>query len=132
MAKNNKLPPFKEIKIKSVSDKRGSICILNKNTHFFFTIKRIYFFLNRKNNTIRGFHSQKTNHSIFVPTMGKFRIKLSHNNKDYDKIISANSNKAIYIGPGVWREINTINKKFSCFIINSKYYDKKDYNFKIK
>ena len=30
MVKKNKLPPFKEIKIKFVNDKIGSICILNR------------------------------------------------------------------------------------------------------
>ena len=132
MAKKNKLPPFKEIKIKSVSDKRGSICILNKNTHFFFTIKRIYFFLNRKNNTIRGFHSQKTNHTIFVPISGKFIIKLKNKNNQVKINLNAKNNQALYIKPKIWREIQIKNKSFTCFIINSHFYNSKDYIFKLE
>jgi dTDP-4-dehydrorhamnose 3,5-epimerase-like enzyme len=121
--------PFKEIKIKTFKDSRGSIGILNKNIHFKFDIKRIYFFQNTKNKIIRGFHSQKKNHCIFVPLQGKFRLKLLYKKKKYNKLLSAKSFKSVYIAPKVWREIETINKNFSCIIINSKLYDKRDYNF---
>ncbi len=122
--------PFKEIKIKQFRDHRGSIGILNKHKHFKFDIKRLYFFQNNKNKIIRGFHSQKKNHCIFLPLQGKFRVKLIYKKKRYNKIIFAKSFKAIYIAPKVWREIETINKNFSCIIINSKFYDKRDYSFK--
>lgn len=129
MKSKSKVIPFKEIKLDEFSDKRGTICVLNKSKQYNFEIKRIYFFQNKKNDIIRGFHSQKKNHCIFVPVYGKFKIKLNFKDKTYNRVISAASKKAIYIGPGVWREILTVNKTFSCFIINSKFYDKKDYNF---
>lgn len=123
---------YKLINLKSWKDKRGEIVIMSKNKEFNFNIKRIYFFKNSTNNVTRGFHSQKKNHCIFVPISGKYIIKLKNKFGEIKINLNSKNNQAIYIKPKIWREIIIKNKSFSCFIINSHFYNRKDYIFKLE
>jgi dTDP-4-dehydrorhamnose 3,5-epimerase-like enzyme len=123
---------YKIIDLQSWKDDRGEINIINKGKDFNFDIKRIYFFKNKINNITRGFHAQKKNHSIFVPINGNFIITLRNKTKKVRIHINSKNNQAIYIKPKIWREIIVKNKNFSCFIINSHFYNKNDYIFDIK
>ncbi len=123
---------YKIINLKTWSDHRGTINILSDGKEFKFKIKRIYFFQNKMNNVTRGMHAQIKNHSIIVPITGTFLIKLRDKNKIKKIILNSKENKALYIKPKVWREIYIKEKKFSCFVLNSHFYFKKDYIFKLE
>ena len=123
---------YQLIDLKSWKDSRGEIVIMSKNKEFKFNIKEFIFFRNNLDNITRGFHSQKTNHTIFVPISGKFIIKLKNKNNKVKINLNAKNNQALYIKPKIWREIQIKNKSFTCFIINSHFYNSKDYIFKLE
>jgi len=123
---------YKIINLKTWKDKRGTINIINKGKEFKFEIKRIYFFQNKIDDVTRGMHAQIKNHSILVPITGTFIVKLMYKNKEKKIKLKSNDNKALYIMPKVWREIYIKEKKFSCFVLNSHFYSKKDYIFKLE
>lgn len=123
--KDFKLPnskDMKEIDLKHIKDKRGSIDILED--HINFNINRV-FFINAPAGSIRGGHGHKKCKMLLVCPKGKIEIVVN-NGSGRERVLLDDSSKAIYLDPEDWHIMNFIED--SVLVVQaSQKYNKDDY-----
>ena len=119
MKKKIFLIPLKNIKKKK-------IFIYQKNV---FNIQRLYFHQDLKKGYIFGSHAHRYSRQIFMCILGSVKISVLLNNKKKIYILN-NPLKALHIGSGIWKQIETLsNNSILCSLSNKKF-DKNDYIYK--
>lgn len=114
---------FKETKC--VTDNFGKINIF-ENFFSSFLVNRIYLISDVKEGTIRGNHSHKELHQLLISVNGSISIDVDDGTIKKTVILNS-SNRALYIGPNVWRTM-TWNDNFATLIVlASKTFDEDDY-----
>jgi hypothetical protein len=110
----------------TIDDDSTLIPINLDNINAPFLIKRIYFLHNLKNFSKRGFHSHKNLHQLILCTHGSFKIKIDDSLNQ--KIYSLNdSSFALYLKPGLWRELFDFAPNSICLVLASDVYSEEDY-----
>ena len=91
-----------------------------------FNIKRIYYITHVKRFTIRGHHAHKELLQIIWCPYGSIEILLDDG---VDKVIYIldSPEKAIKIGPGIWREMKWLQSDSVLCVAASDYYNEDDY-----
>lgn len=106
------------------SEKMSSISIVELN--FSFELKRVYTIANVKKDTIRGLHAHKNLEQVAWCPYGVIEITLN-DTTNIRKIVLDTPEKAIFIGPGVWREMKWLKSNSVLCVAASKHYDEDDY-----
>ena len=88
---------------------------------------RIYFLSDIKRSSIRGNHAHKKLHQLFIALAGDCKIIFKDENSQEVVHISENDSNAIYVPPGIWREIYNASEQFILIVFASDIYDEKDY-----
>lgn len=120
------------IKIPSINDKRGSLCVLENNKSVPFKIKRIYYIFDVPSETDRGGHAHKKLRQLFIPISGSFSIRLKWGDQIKDFQLN-NPKKGLYVGQMVWRELYNFSSGAVCLVLASENFLKRDYirNYKM-
>lgn len=92
----------------------------------FFQIKRIYSIYNVNFNIVRGHHAHKELLQIIWCPYGSIEILLDDG---VDKVIYIldSPEKALKIGPGIWREMKWLKSDSVLCVAASEHYDEEDY-----
>ena len=118
----------KKIKIKNISDERGSLCVVESNLNINFVIKRVYYIHQVPKGFKRGSHAHKNLHQFFIALSGEFDLKV--NDGSSEKIIHMNNpSEGVYLPPMIWRELENFSNTAICFVLASENYQKSDYIF---
>ena len=89
-------------------------------------LNRIYYIYNVKKNHRRGFHAHKKLEQLAWCPYGSIEITLDNgNSKNIYKLDSPE--KALYIGPGIWREMKWLKTGSVLCVAASELYDEDDY-----
>jgi quercetin dioxygenase-like cupin family protein len=105
---------------------KKNLYIYQKNV---FNIKRFYFHNNLKKGYTFGVHAHKYSSQIFICIHGSFKFSLLLNNKKKIYILD-NPLKALYIGSGIYKKIETISKNSILCSFSNKKFNKNDYIYK--
>lgn len=116
----------KFLKIDMKIDKRGNLGIIEyKNLPF--KIKRTYYLNSMPINAKRAGHAHKKLNQLLICLNGKSIIKLSNGKKTLSLLLKKNFNKALWLKPGIWREIINLDKNSVIIVLASDKYIESDY-----
>lgn len=113
--------------IKKVTDKRGSLCVLEYgNVKLPFLIQRIYYLFDFDLLSKRGVHAHMELQQVLICLSGSFKILLDDGQSKKELILDR-PDLGLYIPPGIWREIETDKSSTICLVLASSIYTECDY-----
>jgi dTDP-4-amino-4,6-dideoxygalactose transaminase/dTDP-4-dehydrorhamnose 3,5-epimerase-like enzyme len=116
----------KEIVVKTFTDKRGKLSVLELSKECGFTVKRIYYLYDFKK-TIRGSHAHKNLKQCIICLKGSAKIYFNKGDKNQEIYHLHKPNKAILIHGCIWKDIQEVKKNTILLVLASEKYYKNDY-----
>lgn len=109
-----------------IPDERGNLCSIENSTGLPFDINRVYYLYDVPTQSRRGGHAHVALQQLLIPISGSFSVSVASRSgtKKYNLY---EPNKALYIGPFVWRELLEFSSNAVCLVLASMAYDEKDY-----
>ena len=105
---------------------KGSISVVENNITIPFDVKRAYYLYDIPGGESRGGHAHKMLHQLMMAVSGSFRVILDDGKKK--RTISLNRPyQALYIVPGIWRELDDFSSGSVCLVLASELYSEADY-----
>ena len=115
---------------KKIIDSKGELYVSELNKLFKFSIKRIFFFFGKKNNT-RGKHAHKTCTQIIFLISGSVEIMISDGSNS-KRILLNKLGQYVVIYKKIWSEQKFLTVNSKILVCCDKAYDKKDYIYNLK
>ncbi|MEY4273269.1 MAG: TDP-4-oxo-6-deoxy-alpha-D-glucose-3,4-oxoisomerase [Bacteroidota bacterium] len=109
--------------IKSFS---GNITVLQNDNKAPFQVKRIYYLYDVPVGAERGGHSHYELEQLVVAASGSFTFILDDGENKKEFFLN-NPSEALYIKPGIWREIKNFSSGSICLVLASEIYLESDY-----
>lgn len=110
-------------------DHRGSLISLEENSKCIpFSIKRVYYIFDTKEDIIRGKHAHKELEQIVISVSGECDFFVD-NGFEQQVIKMDHPSKAIHIRNMVWREMMNFSEDCVLLVLASEHYDLNDYIF---
>lgn len=107
---------YKLLKVDSYADERGLLYVLENGTPLPIVISRCFWIKNVPSDQIRGAHAHRTCGEIIVAACGSFEVKVT-NGACTETIILDNSEKALYIPPYTWCELQNFSAGALCLCL---------------
>jgi dTDP-4-dehydrorhamnose 3,5-epimerase-like enzyme len=123
----NNLEKIKLIDIPKISDPdgRGNLSYIEKDI-LPFKIERVYYLYDIPSDSTRGGHAHKELQQSLIALSGSFDVVVDDGNER--KSISMNKpTKALFIPPGIWREIENFSSGSICLSLVSDTFKEADY-----
>jgi dTDP-4-dehydrorhamnose 3,5-epimerase-like enzyme len=117
---------IKFIQFQSHGDDRGSLVSLEDHKNIPFTIERVYYLFNTKENVRRGFHAHKKLKQLAIVLKGSCRFTLDDGKEKID-ILLDNPAQGLYIESFVWREMYDFSEDCVLLVLADSFYDEADY-----
>ncbi|MBW8185201.1 sugar 3,4-ketoisomerase [Shewanella nanhaiensis] len=117
---------IKLIQFQSHGDERGSLVSLEDHKNIPFTIKRVYYLFNTKDDVRRGFHAHKKLKQLAVVLKGSCRFLLDDGKEKID-ILLDNPSQGLYIESFLWREMYDFSEDCVLLVLADSFYDESDY-----
>ena len=114
------------VDLPKIHNESGNITVLENNKNIPFAVKRIYYLYDVPMGSDRGGHGHYELEQYIVATSGSFTFILDDgiNKKEF---FLNNPAKALYIKPGIWREIVNFSSGSICLVLASMEYSESDY-----
>lgn len=119
-------PSWQKIVLPQIHDPRGDISFVEGENHVPFDINRVYYLYNVPVDSERGGHSHKQLHQVVFALSGSFRMKVT-DGVSAEEFWLRDPRQGLYIGPGVWREMDSFSQGAVCMVLASHRYDENDY-----
>jgi oxalate decarboxylase/phosphoglucose isomerase-like protein (cupin superfamily) len=117
---------WKTVNFRTVRDARGNLTPIEGGTDVAFDIARIYYLYDVPSGSHRAGHAHKVLHQIYMALSGSFDVHLDDG--DIRGTVTLNRpDQGIYIGPGVWRDIDNFSAGSVCLVLASAKFDEADY-----
>ena len=107
-------------------DDRGSLIAIEAEREVPFKIERVYFVYDTQPGVERGFHAHKTLEQWMICTTGSCVIVVDDGHSRREALLDS-PKKALYVGPGLWREMREFSSGAVLAVIASTKYDVTDY-----
>ena len=117
---------YKLLDLHIFGDDRGKLISLEGNKNIPFDIKRVYWIFDTLPDQDRGMHAHKDLEQIIVAMDGACQFVLD-DGKTREKVWLNRPDKALYIGPNMWREMKHFSYGCKLMVLASKHYDEKEY-----
>lgn len=105
---------------------KGNITLFENFQTLPIQIKRVYYLYDVPSGVERGGHAHKALYQVIIAASGSFDVILKDGINR--KTISLNRPfQALYLIPGIWREIVNFSSGSSCLVLASNYYSEDDY-----
>ena len=104
----------------------GSLSFLEAGTDTPFPINRIYYIYDVPSGTQRGGHAHKRLRQLLFCPNGCIEIQLTDGTHRVSVLLDS-PNKALLIGPGLWRDMIWRTDRAVLCVAASEHYDEKDY-----
>lgn len=114
------------VNLPKVHNSEGNITVLENFKDIPFEVRRIYYLYDVPNGAERGGHGHYNLEQYVVAASGSFTFFLD-DGKRQREIYLNDPSKALYIKPGIWREIKEFSSGSICLVLASEVYDEKDY-----
>lgn len=116
----------KIVDLSKVHNDAGNITVLENNISIPFEIKRIYYLYDVPMGSDRGGHGHYKLEQFIIAASGSFTFVLD-DGKNKKEVFLNDPSKALYIKPGIWREIKDFSSGSICMVLASQTYSEKDY-----
>ena len=117
---------IKFIQFQSHGDDRGSLISLEDHKNIPFTIKRVYYMFNTKEEVRRGFHAHKKLKQLAVVLKGSCRFMLDDGKEKIDFLLD-NPEQGLYIESFIWRVMYDFSDDCVLLVLADSFYDEADY-----
>jgi dTDP-4-dehydrorhamnose 3,5-epimerase-like enzyme len=114
------------IDLPQVHSASGSLTALENRKNIPFDIKRIYYLYDVPHNSIRGGHAHYELQQFVIAASGSFTFILDDGSKTREVFLNTPL-KALFIKPGIWREMKNFSSGSVCLVMASLMYDESDY-----
>jgi len=122
MANNN---DFRLIEIPKIHDVRGNLSVIEGDVIPFLS-KRVYYLYDVPSGSERGGHSHIEQQEFLVALSGSFDVILK-DGKETKKVTLNKPNLGLFIGTGIWRELQNFSSGSVCLVLASDVFDEADY-----
>ena len=118
---------IRKIEVGSFQDNRGRISFtefdeLNPQI----AIKRFYYITHVPEAMSRGNHGHKKLQQLIFALSGSFNLSVTDGENSEEHTLSAHDS-GIFLGPGLWRELNNFSENAVCLVLVSEKFDPDDY-----
>lgn len=114
------------VELPIVHDEKGNITVLQNGDNIPFDIKRIYYLYDIPMGAERGGHAHYNLQQYVIAASGCFSFVLD-DGENKKEIFLNHPNKALYIKPGIWREMKDFSSGAICLVLASLEYSEADY-----
>jgi dTDP-4-dehydrorhamnose 3,5-epimerase-like enzyme len=112
------------IQISTISDERGSLCVIEDQLGF--SIKRVFYIFNTPHNTVRGGHAHKKTKMALICLGGSCDIHI--HSSESEKILHLDSpTKCLLLEPSDWHTMENFSSDATLLVLASEKYDPDDY-----
>ncbi len=114
------------MELPQVHNVAGNITAIENEKNIPFAVKRIYYLYDVPGGKERGAHAHKKLQQYIIAASGSFDVTLDDGlNK---KTVTLNHpNRALYLVPGIWRELSNFSSGAICLVLASDIYNQNDY-----
>ncbi len=109
-----------------VHNESGNISVLENHTSIPFSVNRIYYLYDVPAGAERGGHAHYALHQYVIAASGSFTFVLD-DGQDKKEFFLNRPNQALYIKPGIWREMKDFSSGSICLVLASMEYTELDY-----
>lgn len=114
------------IELPKIYNLSGNITVLENSKDIPFDVKRIYYLYDVPMGSERGGHGHYDLEQYIIAASGSFNFVLSDGETTKEFFLNDPS-KALYIKPGIWREIKNFSSGSICLVLASHEYNEDDY-----
>ena len=108
------------------SDRKGNLSVVQEFIDIPFRIRRAYYLYDVPGGESRGSHAHKHLEQLIVAASGSFIVTLDDSLKKRSFFLN-HPYQALYVCPGIWREINDFSSGSVCLVLASEGYEETDY-----
>lgn len=116
---------IKIIELPKISDPRGNLSVIEKNT-IPFPIKRVYYLYDVPSGAHRGGHAHKEQLELLVAVSGSFDVILD-DGKTKKTVTLNKPSEGLLIPTMIWRELENFSSGSVCLVIASGEFLEEDY-----
>ncbi|WP_213520482.1 FdtA/QdtA family cupin domain-containing protein [Nonlabens sp.] len=116
---------YKIIDIPKITDPRGNLAVLEKDT-IPFKIQRVYYLYDVPSDSHRGGHAHIECMELLIAISGSFTVELD-NGKEKQTLVLNKPNKGLLIPTMVWRELSDFSSGAMCLVLASHEFEEPDY-----
>ena len=113
--------------INVITDTRGEMCVITSNIDIPFTIKRIFYDFNNKNDSVkRGCHANIVSRFVCICVKGSCEISLD-DGENKETVILNSPSQILYIDNMVWKEMYNFSDDSVLLLLSDNEYDSSEY-----
>lgn len=114
------------IELPKLGDERGQLSVAEVGSHAPFDIKRVYWIYQTIQGVTRGLHAHKQLEQLAIAVSGSCKMLLDDGASRVSYLLDSPC-RALYIGPGMWREMSEFSPDCVLLVLASEVYDEADY-----
>ena len=108
------------------SDRKGNLSVVQNHTGIPFGIRRAYYLYDVPGGESRGAHAHKCLQQLIIAASGSFTVTLDDSIQKRSFFLNR-PYQALYVCPGIWRDIVDFSSGSVCLVLASEGYDESDY-----
>jgi dTDP-4-dehydrorhamnose 3,5-epimerase-like enzyme len=112
--------------IRTFSDDRGSLCVIESHKDLAFCTKRIFYVFDTKKNVTRGDHAHKKSKQFLVVLQGALRVTVETRYGSSNYLLSSPT-IGLYLPPMTWTIETPTEDGTIYLVLSSEEYDDSDY-----
>jgi dTDP-4-dehydrorhamnose 3,5-epimerase-like enzyme len=117
---------WKSISLRKIVDSRGNLTPIEGENDTPFPIARVYYLYDVPSGSSRAGHAHTKLQQIYIAVAGSFDVGLT-DGYESDIVRLNRPDQGLFIGPGVWRDINNFSAGAVCLVLASAVYDEEEY-----
>ena len=114
------------INLNKITDDRGNLTYMQYPEHVPFKFKRVYWIYDVPSGQTRGGHAFKSQKEVIVCLSGSLEVYISNGTIEESYTLNRPFN-ALYVPELTWRQLRNFSTNTVVMILNSDYFDEKDY-----
>ncbi len=124
--KSNSVYDCSILSLPQVHSIAGNITAIENNKNIPFEVKRIYYLYDIPGGESRGAHGHKKLHQFIIAASGSFDVTIDDGTNKRTVTLN-HPNRALYLVPGLWRELSNFSSGAICLVLASDIYREEDY-----
>ncbi|MDZ7634086.1 MAG: FdtA/QdtA family cupin domain-containing protein [Bacteroidales bacterium] len=114
------------VELPKIHNAAGNITIIQNGEDYPFDVRRVYYLYDVPGGSERGGHAHRNLEQLIIAAGGSFDVVLDDGRNK--KVVELNRPYfALYVMPGIWREIINFSSGAICLVLASEKFDQGDY-----
>jgi dTDP-4-dehydrorhamnose 3,5-epimerase-like enzyme len=107
-------------------DDRGSLVALESHKNIPFSIERVYYLFNTKNDVTRGFHAHRDLRQLLITVAGSCVVTLDDGTTREEAVLN-DPQQGLLLDAVIWREMHSFSDDCVLLVLANNHYDESDY-----